>query len=85
MHFQGFQDTRTNNARQTVVIAADCWVMLCLPELRIRVQSAVPFFWQLAAVDPIREFAPFQTRITLRPVLIWSLPKDTDRGKCQNM
>ena len=85
MHFQGFQYTRTNHARETVIIATDCRILLCLPELRIRVQSAVPFFWQLAAIDPIREFAPFQTGITLRPVLIWPLPKDTDRGKYQSM
>lgn len=45
-------------------------LILWLPELRIRVQTAVPLVWQLVAVNSVREFAPFQTGVTLYPVLI---------------
>lgn len=55
--------------------------MLWLPELRIRIQLAEPFIWQLVGVDPIREFPPAQAVITLHPVLIWALPVDMDREK----
>lgn len=40
-----------------------------------------PFLWELVAVDPIWEFAPFQTTITLDPILIWPLPKATQRTR----
>ena len=59
----------------TTIIAAGLLIMSWLPELRIRVHMTEPFIWQLAAVDPIGEFAPAQTLITLHPVLIWSLPE----------
>lgn len=47
-----------------------------LPELRVRVHEAEPIIRQLVEVDPIRKLAPFQTVITLHPVLIWSLPEN---------
>lgn len=68
-------------SHQTVIIAVVLSLMLCLPELRIRIHMTEPLLWELTAVDPIWEFAPAQTFITLHPVLIWSLPKDTDRDK----
>lgn len=50
--------------------------MFWLPELRIGVHPAEPFIRQFAAVDPIWEFAPLKTIITLDPVLVWSLPDE---------
>lgn len=63
-------------SHQIMTFALGFSVMLCSPELRTGVHTAVPFLWQLAAVDPIREFAPFRTVIALCPVLIRSLPED---------